>query len=307
MRRHVSHFGTAFMLSASLLTARFDVSGQQAAQGSGENRNDREKIGEVFGKAVYRDEIRRDRDLEEELHRLFLGPLMDKYSQAHKAELEMKPAEVDAVVANLKRRPSEDVMAERELRRQLKEVETQLAASNLTDRKRERLETRKQVIKMDIDSRPTPAEREIQSFWEAILCYGQRLENVAARRQVEEALRDSKLSKEDRTELEAQRRTLEVMESPDRFFAMFLLAGWKFERHLYDKFGGGRVLWQQAGLEAFDATRKWLASEERSGHFKITDPKLRADFYHYWSRHHDFMLTSEAEIREEFLEPEWAP
>ncbi len=90
------------------------------------------------------------------------------------------------------------------------------------------------------------------------------------------------------------------------------ICGWKLQRHLYDKFGGGRVL---GGFEAFDATRKWLESEERSGHFKITDPKLRTEFYRYWTRPRNFMLTADseifllttdAEIREQFLEPEWA-
>ena len=34
---------------------------------------------------------------------------------------------------------------------------------------------------------------------------------------------------------------------------MLLLPHWKLQRHLFDHYGGGRLLWQQRGIEAFDA------------------------------------------------------
>lgn len=94
---------------------------------------------------------------------------------------------------------------------------------------------------------------------------------------------------------------------PARQLAVFMLSNWKFQRHLYDHFGGGRILWQQAGTEAFDAMHKWLQSLEKAGKFRFTDPNLRAAFYAYWTTHnHGAFLTDDKErIRKEFLEPEW--
>jgi len=67
------------------------------------------------------------------------------------------------------------------------------------------------------------------------------------------------------------------------------------------------VLWQQAGLEAFDAYRRWIESEEQKGSFQITDRRLRSSFYHYWKRNDGSFITDPGELRRAFLEPEWVP
>lgn len=97
-----------------------------------------------------------------------------------------------------------------------------------------------------------------------------------------------------------------------RDFARFILNNRKFYRHLYKTFGGGRIVWQQAGVEAFDAHRRWLEKLEKRGDFSITDPELRAAFYEYWTnekQHRTWMSTPEKnpERIEEFLNPEWLP
>jgi hypothetical protein len=96
--------------------------------------------------------------------------------------------------------------------------------------------------------------------------------------------------------------------TPERRFAEFMLSHWKFERHLYEAYGGGRVLWQQAGLEAFDATRAWLEAQEQRGAFKVTDARLRKLLYAYWTTkdHGAFLFAEKQRIRDEFLEPGWA-
>jgi hypothetical protein len=118
------------------------------------------------------------------------------------------------------------------------------------------------------------------------------------------------LTPERQKELERDRTVLQIqLKPPGRFFAQFVLDNWKFQRHLYDRYGGGRILWQQAGLEAFDATHKWLQAQEEAGQFKFTDPGLRASFYEYWTtmNHGAFVIEDKERIRKEFLEPEWAP
>src|SRR5439155_238667 len=67
-----------------------------------------------------------------------------------------------------------------------------------------------------------------------------------------------------------------------------------------------RILWQQAGMEAFDATRTCMEAFEKQGEFKITDAKLRAKLYEYWTReNHPGLFTDKEVIRKQFLEPEW--
>lgn len=67
----------------------------------------------------------------------------------------------------------------------------------------------------------------------------------------------------------------------------------KLQKALYDAFGGGRVLFQQGGVEAFDATRKLLEQKEASGEFSFTDPQVRELAYGYWTGDHGAMMLSE--------------
>jgi len=126
--------------------------------------------------------------------------------------------------------------------------------------------------------------------------------------EIEAQLKSETLTKEARRKLTSRLQIIKLrMEPPGDQLAHFMLDGWKFQKHLYDNFGGGRILWQQAGQEAFDATQKWLQSQEKAGHFQITDAALRTQFYHYWTtqNHGAFLIDDKDRIREEFLEPAW--
>jgi len=72
----------------------------------------------------------------------------------------------------------------------------------------------------------------------------------------------------------------------------------KLQKHLHDTYGG-RLLFQQTGVEAFDATRRMLESREAEGGFSITDPDVRALAYDYWTRDQGaFMITDPGKIAE---------
>jgi hypothetical protein len=117
------------------------------------------------------------------------------------------------------------------------------------------------------------------------------------------------LPEDERTELEIQRDMLAgQLQPPGPQFVEWLLGSWKFQRHLYLNYGGGRILWQQAGLEAFDATYQWLTQQEQAGAFTITDEELRTAFYAYWTTldHGAFLIDDQTRIEQEFLYPEWA-
>ncbi len=76
---------------------------------------------------------------------------------------------------------------------------------------------------------------------------------------------------------------------------------WKLNRALYEKYGG-RVIFQQAGLEPLDAYQKWLEDEERAGNFSIDDPHWREAFWEYYKpRYHHF-----AKLPDPFKAPFWS-
>ena len=67
----------------------------------------------------------------------------------------------------------------------------------------------------------------------------------------------------------------------------------KLQARLYQDFGGGRLLFQQGGAEAFDATLRLLEQRESEGAFAITDPEVRALAYDYWTRDHGAMFITD--------------
>lgn len=132
---------------------------------------------------------------------------------------------------------------------------------------------------------------------------------------IQEELADSNLDDTKRKKLENEKYNIDyelaARDNPQyaevaRGFWRWWLERWKLQRHLYDNFGGGRILWQQAGLEAFDANRKWIESMEAKGEFTISDPELREKLYAYWTRQPPPFLSDKPERIKEFLSPEWA-
>lgn len=116
----------------------------------------------------------------------------------------------------------------------------------------------------------------------------------------------------ERRTFETQRADIELLleqQPPSRETIKFILTHWKYQNVLYKKYNGGRLLWQQMGIEAFDATRVLLETAEKNGRFKIHEPKIRDEFYFYWTKqnHGAFLIDDAERIRKEFLEPEWLP
>ena len=72
----------------------------------------------------------------------------------------------------------------------------------------------------------------------------------------------------------------------ERMFAKFIGENTKIQRFIYEHHGGGRMLFQQAGTEAFDATLNLILKLEKEGAFTIADPKLRTQALKYWLSDH---------------------
>lgn len=223
----------------------------EAAWANPPSRQEREQIGTVLGKPVYREQLggaKEGRELQAKLQELFGSPWMKAYQEKHKGELEPTEAELQHAEQVFARKHAAELQGEEpKLRARLKEVQAALA--------------------------------------------------------------DPKLDAQRKGALETEKLSLEIrLKPPGREFAKFLLGNWKWQKFLHDRHGGGRILWQQMGVEAFDATHQWLKAHEAKGDFTIADPKLRKAFYFYWAeQNHGPFLTDDPErIRKEFLEPEWA-
>jgi hypothetical protein len=67
-----------------------------------------------------------------------------------------------------------------------------------------------------------------------------------------------------------------------REFARMSLSSLKVQRFIYERHGGGRLRFQQMGVEAFDAMQRLILDLERRGAFAIPDPALRERVLGYY-------------------------
>ena len=79
---------------------------------------------------------------------------------------------------------------------------------------------------------------------------------------------------------------------------------WKMNRDLFKKYGG-RIIFQQAGLEPIDAQREWLEAAEKSGDFAIYDAKLRESFWYYFTKQDHSWKNMKETTGHELDKPWW--
>lgn len=100
---------------------------------------------------------------------------------------------------------------------------------------------------------------------------------------IEAELADENLPAERHAQLTSARNEVAMrLEPPKPQHVWLYVMNWKFQQHLYDTYGGGRVLLQNYGPEAVDATVSWLKAREAAGDFSIKDSQLRTAFYQQW-------------------------
>jgi len=238
-------------------------------------KTERELIGEVLGKPVYRDEIRKNErrsnngdatqyefptgnryKLKTEVCRLFLSPILNKYKEKHKKDIEPTAEELKLVAEHLKK----TILTEEDIK--------------------------------ELDTDPLPDKEE----------YLAEIEKVLADPDVPEE--EKKQAREAKTNIDKI-----IFEPFDQQMARVFYGTWKFQKHLYDQYGGGRILFQQFGLEAYDAMHRFIKEQEKQGHFKINDPELRKALYAYWTEQEGSyaLIEDPASIQEEFLTPFFLP
>ena len=127
-------------------------------------------------------------------------------------------------------------------------------------------------------------------------------------REVEEKLK-RETTDDVRESLQSQKRMIERMLNPSNEeaeqTANHMLRHIKAQRLVYDRFGGGRVLFQQSGPEAFDAMHSFFKKREATGDFTIRDKRHRTELYGYYHRDHGSFLVDDKEQIRSYLEPAW--
>jgi len=78
---------------------------------------------------------------------------------------------------------------------------------------------------------------------------------------------------------EGVKKQLRAMERQN---ARQYVRSWKINKALYAKYGG-RVIFQQAGVEPLDAYRDFLREQEKNRAFQILDKKYEASFWRYFT------------------------
>ena len=116
------------------------------------------------------------------------------------------------------------------------------------------------------------------------------------REKLVKGLKSSSLTDQERKEKESQLQTIESilkttremkeqtkgMEEQLRPSVKQYVRAWKINKALYAKYGG-RVIFQQAGVEPLDAYRDFLRDQERRGVFQILEKKYETPFWKYFT------------------------
>jgi hypothetical protein len=74
-----------------------------------------------------------------------------------------------------------------------------------------------------------------------------------------------------------------VQVSDGRYQATALARTLKLQKHVFDHYGGGRVMQGNQGLILLDAQKKWVEEREGLGEFQIANAELRQKLYEYWT------------------------
>jgi hypothetical protein len=87
----------------------------------------------------------------------------------------------------------------------------------------------------------------------------------------------------------------QTIQNDIRPIAEMMLEHKNAQKFIYTKHGGGRILFQQAGEEAFDATLKLILSLEQKGEFEFLNDTDRNLALRYWTtqEHHSLLRVKE--------------
>ena len=166
----------------------------------------------------------------------------------------------------------------------------------------------------DNDIRPT--EEDLVAFAEGMLgMQREQLSNLEDERARLERRLEGASTANEREEIQGQldliAKTIDSLSESQEFMNIDLVRpvatrwvrSWKVNRALYEKYGG-RVIFQQAGFEPFDAQREFLEEQQANGAFEILDADYVEEFWRYW-RKDPHGVVGEEQAREMMSKPWW--
>ena len=130
---------------------------------------------------------------------------------------------------------------------------------------------RQHQIKFEEDRKKLLAELK-----SATLSERERKDKESQLQTIESILKTTREMKEQTKGMEEQLRSMK------RQRAQQFVRRWKINKALYAKYGG-RVIFQQAGVEPLDAYRDFLKEKEKKGSFQILDKRYEASFWRYFT------------------------
>ena len=132
-------------------------------------------------------------------------------------------------------------------------------------------EERQHQIKFTEDRNKLREELKVPTLSEK-----ERKEKEVYLQTIESILKTASEMKDQTREMEEQLRPMK------RQMAYQFVRQWKINKALYAQYGG-RVIFQQAGLEPLDAYRDFLKEQEQKGAFQIFDKNVEANFWRYFT------------------------
>lgn len=234
---------------------------------------------------------------EEMLRGWILSALGERYVKEHHLEAD------DAEIKNCLQFLNEMKDASRSVFNQrADEIRKRLAEKNLDDAERKNLTAELALL----ENRPPPeSERRAMRAESEGLRRELKSENLndAERRAIQQQITFNDRF-QDLTDAQAEVEWKKMDEEIRRAMAIGMVEHWKLDRDLFKQFGG-RIIFQQTGLEPIDAERAFLQERDKAGDFTIYDADLKEGFWHYWKRDHGSFTLKET-TGHEFDEPPWS-
>jgi hypothetical protein len=130
---------------------------------------------------------------------------------------------------------------------------------------------RQHQIKLEEERKKLVADLEATTLSES-----KRKDKESQLQTIESIQKTTRKMKEQTKGMEEQLRPMKLQ------MAQQFVRRWKINKALYAKYGG-RVIFQQAGVEPLDAYRGFLREQEKNGAFQILDKKYEAPFWRYFT------------------------
>lgn len=115
---------------------------------------------------------------------------------------------------------------------------------------------------------------------------------------IEDSLRAAKEMKKGAEKMREQLRPMM------RNMAKQWIMKWKINKSLYEKYGG-RVVFQQTGVEPIDAYRDFLRDQEKTGSFKITSEAEKVLFWDYFTNEKIHTFSEDKDALRLIATPWW--